>query len=197
MDKRKILINIFAGLTIVAAFFAWLSVQRAIVVSDSSTWTVPMVLFSAYLFLICLDILLSRSMFWLMTILIASLLVSLTIVFSPLQFFAIIVSSLFIFLAARKIKNDMDFNLKISPWKSLQAGRTYLLIALSLLITVQYFSILSNFEGEKKVPYLDTSFITKKVAIPIFSSISPQFKALEDETLTVDQVRTPPPKAVA
>lgn len=81
----------------------------------------------------------------------------------------------------------MELNIKISIWKSLQAGKSFLLMSVTLLIAMQYFTIVNNFTGEKKVPHLDVSFVTKKIAIPFVSAINPQFKVLKDETLTVDQ----------
>ena len=187
MNKRKILTNSLAALTLIFAFFAWLSVRSAIIVSDSSTWAVPMFLFSIYLVLICLDVMLFQDMLLLELILIGSLLLSLLFALAWLQFVAILLGAYFIFLASRKIREDMELNIKISPWKSLQAGKSYLLIALSLLITMQYFLTIRSFDGEKKVPHFDASFITKKIAIPFISSVNPQFKVLKDETLTVDQ----------
>jgi hypothetical protein len=121
------------------------------------------------------------------SLLVASLALSLIFAFNFFQIVAILFGGYFIFVALQKIRGDMDLNIKISPWKSLQAGKTYLLIGMSLIISMQYFVIINNSAVEKKVPHFDASFITKKIAIPFLSTINPQFKALKDETLTVDQ----------
>ncbi|NTW27363.1 MAG: hypothetical protein HGA36_03495 [Candidatus Moranbacteria bacterium] len=186
MNRKKIEM-LLGSLTMVVAFFSWLSVKSAIVVPDSSTWMVPMVLFSLYAVLICSDVILFRSVLALELVLIGSLLLSAVFAFHWIQFVAILLGAYFIFLSSRKIREDMDLNVKISIWKSLQVGKTYLLIALSLVIAAQYFFVMNSFDGEKKVPHFDVSFITKKVAIPFVSAINPQFAVLKDETLTVDQ----------
>jgi hypothetical protein len=187
MNKRKIITNILSVLTLGVAFFAWLSVRSAIIVPESSTWEVPMFLFSVYFVLICLDIILIRDLLLLELVLIGSLLLSLVFAFAWLQLIAALVSAYLLFLASRKIRRDMELNIKVSTWKSLQTGKTFLLVSIGLLITMQYFLTIRSFDGEKKVPNFDASFITKKIAIPFISSINPQFKALKDETLTVDQ----------
>ena len=187
MNKRKILTIILGVLTMGVAFFAWLSVRSAIIVPDSSTWVIPMLLFSIYFVLICLNIFLFQETLPLELILIGSLVLSLLFAFALLQVGAILLGAYFAFLASRKIREDMELNIKISPWKSLQAGKSYLLLSVIIVICMQYFLTINGFDGEKKVPHIDASFITKKIVIPFISSVNPQFEALKDETLTVDQ----------
>lgn len=186
-NKRKITELILSVSTLVFAFLAWQSVRDAIIVPNSSTWVVPMIFFSVYIIFVYLGAVLLRNDLFLRIVLFGSLLLSLIFAFELLQFLAILLGGFFLFLAVRRIKEDMDFNLKISIWKSLRAGKTYMLIAITVIITMQYYVVMSNFDGEKKVPHFDASFVTKKIAIPFLSSVSPQFKSLEDETLTVDQ----------
>ncbi|MDD5397152.1 MAG: hypothetical protein PHW24_03785 [Candidatus Moranbacteria bacterium] len=187
MDKRKILSIILGSLTIIFAFLSWWSVRQAVVMSDSSTWAVPMTFFSLYVILVCLDIILMKDVLFLELLLLCSLATSLFFAFAWLQLGAILLGGYSMFLASRRVREDMDFNLKVSIWKSLLAGKSFLLISLTIVIAMQYFIVLDNFDGEKKVPNFDMSFITKKIAIPFISTINPQFKSLQDETLTVDQ----------
>lgn len=187
MNKRKILINILSVLTVGVAFFAWLSVRSAVIVPDSSTWIIPMSLFAAYVVLVCLDIILFRDMLLLELVLIGSLASSLLLAFGWLQFGAILLGAYFIFLASRKIREDLELSIKIRPWKSLQTGKSYLVLSLAVVICAQYFLTIKSFDGEKKVPHFDASIIAKKIAIPFISAVNPQFKVLRDETLTVDQ----------
>lgn len=187
MSKRKIIQAVLGISTVVVAVFSWLSVRNAVIVPDSSTWMVPMILFSIYIVLICLDAMLFSDVLLLELVLIGSLATSALFAFEWLQVLGVLISSYFLFLALRKIRVDMELNLKISPWKSMQAGKSYLLISLTFLIVMQYFLTIRSFDGEKKVPHFDASFITKKIAIPFVASVNPQFKALKDETLTVDE----------
>jgi hypothetical protein len=187
MNKRKTLSTTLGCLTIAFAFFAWWSVKNAVTVPDSSTWAVPMILCASYLVVLCLDIILIQDTLLLELTIIGSLLLSLIFAFAWLQLVAVLIGAYLLFLASRKIRRDMELNIKISTWKSLQTGKTYMLLALSLLITMQYFVTIRSFDGVKKVPNFDASFITKKIAIPFISAVNPQFAVLKDETLTVDQ----------
>jgi hypothetical protein len=187
MQKRKIVTALLSVLTIVFATASWLSVRSAVIVPDSSTWAVPMALFSVYIILICLDVMLFQDILLLELVLIGSLATSVLFSFEWLQVLGILISAYFIFLSSRKIRLDMDNDIKISPWKSLQAGKSYLLISLIFLIAMQYFLTIRSFEGEKKIPFLDTSYITQKIVIPFVATVNPQFKALKNENLTVDQ----------
>jgi len=186
MNRKKLEI-ILGSMTMLTALFAWFSVKNAIMVPDSSTWAVPMIFFSVYAILLCLDALLFKEVLLLELILIGSLMLSLIFAFSWLQLVVVVIGSYFMFLSSRDIREDMELNIKISLRKSLQVGKAYLIIALSLVITMQYFVVMKSFDGEKKVPHFDVSYITKKIAIPFASKINPQFAALKDESLTVDQ----------
>ncbi|MEI7891023.1 MAG: hypothetical protein WCI36_03550 [bacterium] len=185
--KRDIIEIAIGSVTVIFAFCFWLFVKNAIVVSTASTWLGPIVVASFFLVFLCLSILLFRRMIFLEIVLLLSLATSAFFAFNWLQFVVIALGHIFMFIAARKIRNDMELNIKISPVKSLQAGKTYLIFAISIVVCMQYFLIIRGFEGEKKVPYFDAGFVTKKIAIPFLSSVSPQFKALENEKLTVDE----------
>lgn len=186
MNRKKL--EVWLGiLMLVVAFFAWLSVRDAVILPDSSIWGVPIFLFSTYVILICLSSILFRDLILLELMLIGSLALSLIFAFAWLQLGAVLLGGYLVFIASRKIREDMELNIKINTWKSLQVGKSYLLIALSLVIAMQYYIVINNFSGEKKVPHFDVSFITKKIAIPFIAKVNPQFRALEDESLTVDQ----------
>lgn len=186
MNRKKI--EFFLGfLTLIVSILAWFSVRNAVIVATSSTWTIPVILFSIYLIFICLDVVIFRHNLWLKIVLLGSFVLSLLFAFSWFQLIAISVGGFFLFLAIGKIKTDLDLNIKIDIRKSLQTGKTYLIISLALVISMQYFLTINSFDGEKKIPNFDASIITKKIAIPFISAINPQFKALEDETLTVDE----------
>ncbi|EKE19202.1 MAG: hypothetical protein ACD_9C00095G0004 [uncultured bacterium] len=187
MNKIKKFTIALSFLTITSSIFAWLSLQRAVVVADSSTWGVPMILFSIFITLICLDIIIFKEAIMLELVLFASLATSIFFAFGWTQLIAVLISAYFLFLALRRIRSDVETSTKISPWKSLHTGKSYLLISLAFLISMQYFANIRSFDGEKKAPNFDATFITKKIVIPFISSVDPQFEVLKDETMTVDQ----------
>lgn len=166
---------------------AWQSVQRAILVADSSVWAVPMVLFSFYLIAVCLSILLFEEMLVLELVLLSSLATSIFFVFDFWQAGAVLLASYFLFMGAHKIRTDMDLNVKISTWKSLQSGKSYLLFAVAFLICAQYFLTVRKLDTPMNVPDFKVTPISKKIVMPLLANFNPSFAAVKDENLSVDQ----------
>ena len=187
MNKRKILTIILGVAVVLAGFFAWLLVQRAIVVENSSVWVVPMIMFSIYAIAISLSAMLFKEALALELVLASSLLPSVFFASSAWQFAALAIGAYFLFLASHKIRLDMDLNVRISPWKSLQSGKSYLLVGLILMICAQYFLTIRTMNGQVKIPQLDLKPVAKKIVMPMLASFSPSFRAINDENLTVDQ----------
>ncbi len=187
MTKRKILTSILTVITLLVAFFAWFSLWRAVTVTEASTWALPMSLFSTYAIFICLDIVFFKESVLLELVLGSSLLISIAFAFDVYQIVAVALGIYLLHAASRRIRRDMDLNMEISIWKSLQTGRSYLLMSLALVISMQYFVTISKFDGQKSVPNFDMTSFSKGVVMPILANISPQFKSLNDESLTVDQ----------
>lgn len=187
MDKRKILTIILSVASLLSAFFLWLSIQRAITISDASTWAVPIALFALFVILICLDIVFFRNVLFLELTLTASFFLSL--IFSPhlYQLGAVILGMFFLFLAMRDIRGELELSIKINIWKALQTGKAFLLVAFVVVISMQYFLIASQFEGKIGVPQFNLAPIVKKVALPIMATFNPALKNANSETLTVDE----------
>lgn len=166
---------------------AWFSVQRAITIPEASTWAAPMAWFSLYAVFSCLAIMLFADMLLLELMLAGSLLASLFFAPETWQIAGIALGSYFIFNAAHRIRRDMDLNIKISPWKSLQTGKSYLLMGFVLVISMQYFLLVRSASEPVGIPEFDMAPITQKLAVPLLASFNPAFAAVRDETLTVDQ----------
>ena len=66
-------------------------------------------------------------------------------------------------------------------------GKFKIVLALSLLISSQYFFITNNPNGQKVIPKLDFSLITSKVVEPVLSFVNPSFKSIPKGELTVDE----------
>lgn len=187
MTKRKILTSVLTCLTLLLAFFAWFSLWRAVTITEASTWALPITFFSAYVIFICLDIVFLKEALLVELVLGTSLLISMFFAFDVYQLAAVVLGIYLLHAASRRIRRDMDLNMEISIWKSLQTGRSYLLMSLALVVSMQYFVTISKFDGQKNIPNFDMTSISKGVVMPILASINPQFKSLKDESLTVDQ----------
>lgn len=171
----------------ISAFFLWFSIARAITLSDSSTWLVPMIWISIFIVSICLGIILSQDMLLFELVLMAACLLSL--IFAPhlFQMGAIILGVYFLFLASRRIRRDMELNVQISIWKSLQAGKSYLLLGLVVIISMQYFLMVDKKGGEVGVPKFDLTPMVKQIILPMAATFNPAMENVNDQTLTVDE----------
>lgn len=187
MNKRKIFTILFCALTVLFAVGAWFAVWRAILIPDSSAWLVPMILFSLYVICACFSIILAKDLLLLEFSLLSSLAASIFFAPSLWQVLAIIFGGYFLFTASRLIRRDFELNVAISPWKSLRAGKSYLLVAITLVICVQYFLTIRKIDGQINIPKFDITPISKQIVMPILVSFNPTLRSLNDETMTVDQ----------
>lgn len=187
MNKQKILTIFLSVTSILAAFFLWFSVERAITVSYSSTWIFPIVCLSIFVVSACLEMMIFKDILLLELILGISFLTSLIFATHLYQLGAIFFGAYFLFLASRKIRRDMELNVEISIWKSLQAGKSYLLLALVVVISMQYFLTVGQMDGKVGVPKLDLTPMVKKIVLPFLSTLNPAMKNASNETLTVDE----------
>lgn len=174
-------------MTIAMGFLSWLFVSRAIKITDSSTWAVPMALFALYAVLLCLSIVLVKEGLYVNIAAAVSMLFS--VIFArSLWHFAIFVLCVFMMhMAISKIRNDLNLNVKISLWKSFGTGKFWFVISLAILISSQYFFIVKEIDGQKKIPEFDTSAISSKMVGPVMGMMNPDFEKIQQEGLTVDQ----------
>lgn len=185
--KKNILKYVLPSLMIVASFFAWLSVYRAMKIPETSIWMVPAICFSLYVILICLVAVLVRQEIVVELVITFSFLLSLLFTFSVGYLLILVLCILLMLYAVRNIRNDLDLNVKISLWKSLYTGKFKIALALAIIISSQYFFFVSKTDGQKTVPNFDVSSMTSKLVEPILGIINPEFKKIQQDGLTVDQ----------
>jgi len=185
--KQNILKYSLVGGTFIMGFLSWFSVQRAIKISDSSTWVVPMICFSLYAIFLCLSAVLVREEIEFELAVFFSMLPSLVFALFFWHFAILVFCALIMLRGLKNIRNDLDLNVKISLWKSLGTGKFKIVLALAILTSSQYFFIIKNVEGQKAIPKFDTTAISAKLVEPILKVINPDFKTLENEGLTVDE----------
>jgi hypothetical protein len=185
--KELILKYSLFGLTLIAGFFSWLSVYLALNFSGMTAWLFPIICFSIYVIFLSLMAVLIRQEIAFEFVVTASLLFSLIFAFSKWHFVVLVLCVILILLALRGIKKDLDLNIKIDLWKSLYIGKFKMVFALALLISSQYFFMVSSSDRQRSIPKFDTTPITKRLVEPILTVINPNFKIIQEEGLTVDQ----------
>lgn len=174
-------------LVLAFAFFAWRSVDRAINLANVSTWAAPIIWFSLFLitFSLCAVFVKEASVMAIIT-LVASLL-SAIFAFSLVHLIFIALGSLCLISAAKKIRKDLSLNIKVDFWKTIRDGSTYIILAIAIIISSQYYFEVRYSGIGKIIPKFQMNGFFSSVAPKILSSINPKFKGLDNENLTVDQ----------
>lgn len=178
---------VLPSLMIVASFFAWFSIYRAMKIPEASIWLVPAFCFSLYVISICLVAVMVRQEIVVELAIAFSFLLSLVFTFSIGYLLILILCTLFMLYAVRNIRKDLDLNVKINLWKSLYTGKFKIALSLAIIISSQFFFFVSKTDGQKTVPKFDVSSITSKLVKPILGIINPEFKKIEQDGITVDQ----------
>jgi CRISPR/Cas system CSM-associated protein Csm2 small subunit len=186
MPFKKIEISL-AFLTVLSALLAWSSVAQIISVMGASSWLFSIAFFALFLTFICLDIALFKDGVFLELLLLGCLLVGVIFTASWWHVLGVFLGGYFLFLASQKIRRDFELNVKIDFLKSLRTGKIMLILAISLVISMQYFAMISRVEGQILIPRMELGGISSKVAFKILAAADPSFKALENENITVDE----------
>jgi hypothetical protein len=185
--KQQILKYSLLALVLLAGLFSWYSVSSAPNFSGTTAWVFPIACFSLYtILLFLLAILVRQEMFFELAV-IFSLALSLIFAFSIWHFAILVLCVLLVISALRKIRKDLDLNIKIDLWKSLHTGKVRLVIALALLISSQYFFMVNEAGAQKFIPKLDLASVSSKLVGPILTMMNPNYKIVENRDLTVDQ----------
>lgn len=185
--KIKILKYILIALTLLAAFFAWFAVDQAINVEGSSTWGMPIFLFSLLFIFLYLSIILIRKIAILQAMLGVIFLASFIFAFSFVHIVAIVLAYLLALWSMTRIKTDLHLNVKVNLWKSIRVGSSLMLFAFAVAITSQYYCEIKNMNSENLMPHFSVGEETGGLTSKLLSMINPDFKNLDQEGLTIDQ----------
>ncbi|HPN54792.1 MAG TPA: hypothetical protein PLB52_02560 [Candidatus Moranbacteria bacterium] len=185
--KQLILKYSLYGATLLTGFFSWYFLFHSMDYSGMQVWLIPAACFSLYIISLSLMAILIKQEIAFEFVVIFSLFFTLIFTFSKWHFLILILGSILVLSALRLIRKDLDMNIKIDFWKSLYVGRFRMVIGLALIISSQYFFMISQSGKEQAIPEFDTAPITRKIIEPIMVLVNPDFKAMQKEGLTVDQ----------
>jgi hypothetical protein len=187
MQKNILKFSLFF-LSISVAFFAWFSVSRAITVSGSSVWLVPMLWLSLFYLVYSLEFILVKEK--ILINLSIGLGIFLSLIFAPnlWHLIVLLLAVGLLFISYRQIRIDLGMNVKLHLPKTLRMGKMAFILAVALVISSQYYFEATSV-GLLKLPTFDASVILEnKFAQNVLYKINPDLQKLEDKDLTVDQM---------
>jgi hypothetical protein len=180
--KRKIFDSILFVLTVVFSFCSWWSVDQAMNDPTASVWLVPISWFSLF------------SVFFFLTTIVTKIpylsLASLFIFFlAELFFFPFFNAASFLLglVVIFRVKGEMAYGNRILLRKIIRSGSGIFIFSLALALSAHYY--LASWKGEmaKPIPEFKMEGMTKEITFKILSKISPSFKDIGEENLTVDE----------
>jgi len=174
-------------LAVFFSFAFWNSVDRAITISESSTWAVPIIWSSLWFVFVCLSIILVKNENLRQGTFFFSILSSFIFSFDLSRLGIGFLAWLIFLYGARKIRRDLELNIKIDLVKSITTGKALIIFSLALVVSSQYFSEIQNVPAEQIMPRLKTGRVSNLITTRILSITNPEFENLDSENLTVDQ----------
>jgi hypothetical protein len=183
---KNILLCALIFLTLASSVFVWASVSGAAELVDVKNWVILAVSFSVLFILLVLDIIVARNKLWLILFLLLPVLSNFFFAFTLHYALLSLLAFLFLLGGAVKIRWDLKLSRKIMPAKSARMGKSFIVLALSLLISGQYFFTIEKNNFQQAIPYLNIQEAAKKFAPKILSVFNPRFKNAELEEMTID-----------
>ncbi len=185
--RKNIIQYALPALTIIISFVSFLSVYRAINVTEASVWLTPIVWFSLFFIIISFDIVLVKNKMITYLTLLLSLLPSFIFTFSIWHFIIIILGFLLLLAARARILSDIEHGKKVKMGRSLRFGKSYMYLAIALVVSGQYYFSVKDQPAQKFIPDFKIDGITNYLTPKILSAISPNFSASVSDEMTVDQ----------
>lgn len=184
--KKNILNFVLGTLTLIFSFLSWFSVYHATNVAGSSIWLMPILCFSFFYVFLCLDFVLMRKKY--QAIFVSGVSLAFSFIFSFYLWHGIIFLGAFflVFLAYGKIRKNLEINTKIEISRIVLTGRFFLVLAISLLISSQFYFAVQK-SGINSVPEIKLDKLFSFFIPKVLNFSNSQFEELKDEEITVDQ----------
>lgn len=185
--QHKKLHSILVVLALIFSFLAWRSVDQAINVPGSSIWLMPTVWFSLFFIIICLVFILVKERHVSELLVVACYLSSFIFIFDLSMIIALVLAVLFVSLGLLRVKKDLDLNIKIDIGKSIYAGKAFIVTSMAIMISSQYYSEVRYMNADALIPKFNLGGASSSITSGILSAINPQFRSVQNNSLTVDE----------
>lgn len=186
--RNKILEPAMLAGVALSAFLAWTALYRAATVEGASVWGVPITVFLLFLVALFMSAVLVKRTASLKTVLAVSLLLSLVFAATPLHFAFLLPAIGLAWRGANDIRDGLYFSSKLRFFSSLMNGRSFFVYALIIVITSQYYALVSRSGGEVNLP---TFKVSRNVAFKIgelYGRINPKYSFFSSARgMTVDK----------
>jgi len=183
---KKALSYVLSFLLLVFAFFSWNSIDNAVLNDGASDFWIPLLWISFLVITLGLSMFLIREKYFLVVIFFLVFFLDFIFVHSLFFFPSIFAGTALFYYSYLMIQSDMAFSLKISIRRSFRRGIYAIILALSVVISSQYFFSISDMPMEKLIPKFKSNRYSDQLVSFIISKISPDLKNFKSDELIVD-----------
>lgn len=185
--RNKFLERLMLAGLFLAAFLCWFILYRAVTVPGSSVWGAPITIFFILLVVFYLSTVFVRRTAYLGAVLAVSVLQSIFFAATPLHFALLLLSAGGAYYAMRNVRASLEHSIKLSFFDSFMNGRSYLVLALIIAITSQYYALVSRAGKEVNLPTFE---ISRDVAFSLgklYGRLNPKYSFFSSaREMTVD-----------
>ena len=186
--RKKILEPVMLAGLFLSAFLCWYFLYRAVMVPNSSVWGVPIAIFFVLLVVFYLCMVLVRRTAYLVAVLAVSLFQSFVFAATPLHFIFLALSAGMAYYAMRNIRASLGLSIKLSFFNSFMNGRSYIVLALIIAITSQYYALVSRGGREVNLPTFEVSKNIAYFLGKLYGRVNPKYSFfLSSREMTVDK----------
>lgn len=186
-SSRKKLAAALLLLLSVLSFGAWYALEQAVLVKEASSFLVPALWFGG-LFLVLLQGVLIWKERWFSLLVAGGLLLPSLVQTTTLAHIVLVfISMSSAYIGLRRIQRELEERIHLSLRRSLSAGLSFLVLAVSLVFTSQYYEYARFMTWERLVPSFDFSKGLGSLVIRAATPFSPELRDLQDTSVTVDE----------
>lgn len=179
---------LFSFLAALSAVALWYSIPLSMGVMEPSRWLIPVAFFVLCIAFFNLSVTLAERFIRILPV--VSLLIFSGLFFVPSKFAAIgaVAAFLFLMLAARRIRQDIEGSVRLSLWKSWRMARAMTIVSFAVLIGAMYFGLVERHGIDNILPRVGPNDLVTEYAIRLADFLNPEMMLTKDRNATIDEL---------
>ncbi|MFZ1626418.1 MAG: hypothetical protein WAT81_01270 [Candidatus Moraniibacteriota bacterium] len=184
--KRQIVSLILLFAVAIIAYFGFSSVMDAALVDGASVFVAPVIWFFIILTLFSVGALAWRERSYQVAASLVLVLPSFFFALTLTHTVVLCVAGIFVFSGLLRIGRELSSRVRLSLYRAVFVGLSPIILALSLVISSQYYTHIGTLPWDRLVPSFDLAEGTGAWMLRIAGKFSPSLAALQDRNLSVD-----------
>ncbi|MFZ1654556.1 MAG: hypothetical protein WBO92_01020 [Candidatus Moraniibacteriota bacterium] len=186
LSRRPIIALVLLFAAAGVTYFGFSSVTDAVLVEGASVFVAPAAWFFIALILFAIGALVWRERAY--QLVASVVLVAPSFFFTPTLVHAavILIASLSLFIGLLHVSRELGARVRLSLYRSVAVGMSPIILAVSLVISSQYYAHINTLAWDQLVPSFDLAEGSGAWLLRIAGTLSPSLATLQDRNLSVD-----------